>query len=220
MRRRIYWLLPDLASATNTLDRLLLARIGERNVRFVGHAGVDLADLPAAGVLRTSDVVRSAQAGTTLGAVTAAGAGLVAAGHGLVDGSSPPWAVVGLLATAGALFGAWIAAVVGLGAPSRGLKCFQPALADGQILMMVDVPRSRVEAVTRCLLSAPGWVAESLAGHAQCARTGDVDRTRAEADPGGDPTGTSCGVQSRPRRVDAPVSASATLRRLRHGLPS
>ena len=39
MRRRIYWLLPDLASARRTMDDLLLARIdvAEELARLVAH---------------------------------------------------------------------------------------------------------------------------------------------------------------------------------------
>src|ERR1700754_2520540 len=37
MRRRIYWLLPDLASARRTMDDLLLARIAEQHLHFVAR---------------------------------------------------------------------------------------------------------------------------------------------------------------------------------------
>ena len=39
MRRRIYWLLPDLASARRTMDDLLLARIAEQHLHFVAREG-------------------------------------------------------------------------------------------------------------------------------------------------------------------------------------
>ena len=37
--------------------------------------------------------------------------------------------------------------MIGVSTPSRRLRRFQPAMARGEILLMVDVPRSRVEAV-------------------------------------------------------------------------
>ena len=37
MRRRIYWLLPDLASARRTMNDLLLARIAEQHIHFVAR---------------------------------------------------------------------------------------------------------------------------------------------------------------------------------------
>ena len=48
MRRRIYWLLPDLASAHRTMDDLLLARIAESHIHFVGREDMDLSGLHAA----------------------------------------------------------------------------------------------------------------------------------------------------------------------------
>ena len=63
MRRRIYWLLPDLGSAQRTMDDLLLARIEERHIHFVAREGIDMSGLHAANVLQTSDVIRAAEAG-------------------------------------------------------------------------------------------------------------------------------------------------------------
>ena len=60
MRRRIYWLLPDLASAVRTENDLLLARIGWQHIHFVGREDADMTGLHAANVLQTSDVIRSA----------------------------------------------------------------------------------------------------------------------------------------------------------------
>ena len=42
MRRRIYWLLPDLASARKTMDDLLLARIHEGHIHFIGPQDADM----------------------------------------------------------------------------------------------------------------------------------------------------------------------------------
>ena len=78
MRRRIYWLLPDLASATRTENDLLLARIAWQNIHFVGREGADMSGLHAANVLQTSDVVRAAQAGLVIGAALGAVIGVVA----------------------------------------------------------------------------------------------------------------------------------------------
>jgi hypothetical protein len=40
MRRRIYWLLPDVESARRTMDHLLLARIAEPHIHFVAREGI------------------------------------------------------------------------------------------------------------------------------------------------------------------------------------
>lgn len=147
MRRRIYWLLPDLASAIRTENDLLLARIAWQQIHFVGREGADMTGLHAANVLQTSDVVRSAQAGLVIGAALGAVVGVVGA---LIFplGDKPSYAgMAAVLSIVGAVFGAWASSMIGVSTPSSRLKRFEPAIAQGQILLMADVPRSRVEEI-------------------------------------------------------------------------
>ena len=147
MRRRIYWLLPDLASARKTMDDMLLARIDEHHLHFVAREDIDLSGLHAANLLQTSDVVRAAQMGAIVGAVMGAAAGgLVAWTLPLTDGP-PQWWLVVLLAIVGVMFGIWASSMIGVSIPSQRLKRFAPAIEQGQILLMVDVPRGRVEEI-------------------------------------------------------------------------
>ncbi|HSI59132.1 MAG TPA: DUF1269 domain-containing protein [Ideonella sp.] len=147
MRRRIYWLLPNLASARRTMDDLLLARIDEGHMHFVGREDTDMSGLHAANVLQTSDVIRSAEAGLVTGTATGAVLGAVMAVFFPIVGEAPQWGLVAVLAVLGALFGAWSSSMIGISTPSQRLKRFEPALEQGQILLMVDVPRSRVEEI-------------------------------------------------------------------------
>lgn len=147
MRRRIYWLLPDLASARRAMDDLLLARVAERHIHFVARDGIDLSGLHAANVLQTSDLVRSAESGLCIGGATGAALGAVMAVAFPVIGDAPQWGLVAVLAIVGAGFGAWSASMIGISLPSQRLKRFDAALAQGQILLMTDVPRSQVQAV-------------------------------------------------------------------------
>lgn len=144
MRRRIYWLLPDLASARRTMDDLLLARIAEPHIHFVAREDVDMSGLHAANVLQTSDVLRAAQIGLVIGGVVGTVAGLAVAVFFPIVGDSPQWGVAAVLAVLGGLFGAWAASMIGISTPSHRLERFRPAIEQGHILLMVDVPRSRV----------------------------------------------------------------------------
>ncbi|MED5622330.1 DUF1269 domain-containing protein [Ideonella sp. BN130291] len=150
MRRRIYWLLPDLASARRTMDDLLLARIDEKHMHFVGSDSTDLSGLHAANVLQTSDLIPAAQSGLVIGGAVGVLAGVAAALYPIV-GDTPQWGVVGVLAVVGGLFGAWSSSMLGSSAPNRRLKRFELAIERGQILLMVDVPRSRLEEVEELL---------------------------------------------------------------------
>ncbi|HEX6362906.1 MAG TPA: DUF1269 domain-containing protein [Albitalea sp.] len=147
MRRRIYWLLPDLESAKRTMDDLLLARISEQHIHFVAREGADMTGLHAANVLQTSDVVRAAEVGLLVGGGVGALLGAVAAWFFPVVGEPPQWGLMAVLAILGGLFGAWSSSMIGVSTPSSRLRRFEPAIAQGQILLMVDVPRSRVDEI-------------------------------------------------------------------------
>jgi uncharacterized membrane protein len=145
MRRRIYWLLPDLASARRTMDDLLLARISEPHIHFVAREEIDLSDLHAANVLQSSDVVRAAQAGLVIGGAVGAVLGVLVALFFPIFGTAPEWGMVAVLSIIGAGFGAWASSMIGVSTPNNRLKRFQSAIEQGQILLMVDVPHSRVD---------------------------------------------------------------------------
>ena len=151
MRRRVYWLLPDLASARRTMDDLLLARIAEQHMHFVALEGADMTGLHPANILQTSDVVRAAQSGLVIGGVVGALVGGIAAWYFPVVGNDPQWGLVAVLGIVGALIGAWSSSMIGVSTPSNRLARFEPAIEAGQILLMVDVPRSRVDEIEQRL---------------------------------------------------------------------
>lgn len=147
MRRRVYWLLPDRASARRTMNDLLLARVEERHIHFVARDDVDMSGLHEANVLQTSDVVRAAQLGLVVGAASGAVIGVLAEAFYPLFGDSPQWAVAAVLAMIGAPLGAWTASMIGASVPSHRLARFRGAIDSGQLLLMVDVPRSRVDEI-------------------------------------------------------------------------
>jgi hypothetical protein len=150
MRKRIYWLLPDLASAREAMNDLLLARIENRHIHFLAREGADMSGLHEANVLQSSDLVRSAQMGLVLGAAVGAAAGALLAVSPLAGEWSKP-GVVGALAAAGSAFGAWSASMIGASMPSRRLQRFEAAVAHGNILLMVDTPSLRINEIEAML---------------------------------------------------------------------
>ena len=111
MRRRLYFLLPDLGSAIRTANDLLLARVEDGSMHFLAKRGMSLGELHEANALQKSDAVHGAELGFVIGAV----------------------------------FGAWAASLVALSVPNTRLKPFQKDIDAGKILLMVDVPPSRIE---------------------------------------------------------------------------
>ena len=137
MRKRIYWLLPDLKSARATMDDLLLAHIEERHIHFVAREGTDMRGLHAANVLQTSDVVRSAEIGLLVGAGLGGLLGaLVAVFYPIVGDEAQLGLVVPGLAIFGALFGIWTSTMIGISTPSKRLQRFAAHIERGQVLLM------------------------------------------------------------------------------------
>jgi hypothetical protein len=144
--RRLYFLSPDVPTARKIVDDLLLAHVEWKHIHLLAREGTPLEDLPEAALNQKSDLVPALQRGIGAGAAT----GMLA---GLVGMAFPPAGLTiagGLLlamTAAGAGVGALMATMVGVGIPNSRLKRFQEALEQGQLLMMVDLPRGRVEEI-------------------------------------------------------------------------
>lgn len=152
MRRRIYWVLPDLPSARLAMSDLLMAGVGESHIHFVARENADLTGLHAANLLQTSDVVRAAQSGLLAGAVVGMVLGAVLAMYPLV-GDEPIWGMVAVMAICGGLLGAWSSGMVACSTPRGRLRRFEQDIARGHLLLMVDVPRARVSEIEALLQS-------------------------------------------------------------------
>lgn len=146
LMRRIYFLAPSVASARAIVNDLLLARIEERHIHVLAKEGTPLEDLPEAKLAQASDLIASLERGAAAGGLTGLLAGLVAVTFppaGLALGGG---ALLGI-ALLGTGFGAWMSSMVGVGIPNSRLEQFQDAIAKGELLMMIDVPRVRVEEI-------------------------------------------------------------------------
>ncbi len=132
------------------MDDLLLARIEERHIHFIARPGTPMDGLHEANVLQTTDIVHGGQQGALVGAALGCAAGLMLAWYVIPD---PDWHVATVLGAIvlGALFGAWVASMVGAAIPNSRLKAFVAEVAEGHILLMVDVPERKVADVQALL---------------------------------------------------------------------
>jgi hypothetical protein len=144
MRRRLYFLLPDVESARRTADDLLLARVEDRHMHFLARRGTDLAELHEAGYLIKTDCVHGAGVGLGLGALGGAvlGAALV---FYPIEGTHPHPLAFFIAVLVGALIGTWVASMVGASVPNSKLRQFQREIELGKLLLMVDVPLDAVD---------------------------------------------------------------------------
>jgi hypothetical protein len=147
VRRRLYFLLPDLGSAVQTADDLLLARVEDRYMHFLARRGTSLGGLREASYLQKSDAVHGAQLGFVLG-------GVIGFLIGIYIYLTPPNGVALELVTVlvstlvGAILGMWMASLVATSVPNSRLKPFQREMDAGKILLMLDAPPSRIEELT------------------------------------------------------------------------
>ena len=152
MRRRLYFILPDVESARRTADDLLLARVEDRHMRFLARRGIELDPLHEAGYLDKTDMVHGAAVGLTLGAIIGALVGVMVVAYP-PDGTSPQLVSVLIGMLIGAPLGAWMASMAGAAVPNSRLKQFQADIDAGRVLMMVDVPFGRVDEITELVVS-------------------------------------------------------------------
>jgi hypothetical protein len=146
MRKRLYFVLPDISSALRTADDLLLARVEDRHMYFLAKRGTGLGKLHEAGAQQKSDRVHGAENGLAVGALC----GLLVSSAVFAmqpDGLHVKLIFVLLMTLFGALFGFWTGGLVGSSIPNSRLTQFQPDIDAGRVLLMVDVPLSRTDEI-------------------------------------------------------------------------
>ena len=144
--RRLYFMVPDVDTAKTVVDELLLKRVDEHHIHVVAKEGTPMGDLPEANLLQKSDFIPAMERGLAVGGITGLVAGLAAmtfppAGLVLAGG-----AVLGT-SLAGAGIGAWISGMIGMDVPNSQIEKFAEAIEKGEVLMMVDIPKTRVEEI-------------------------------------------------------------------------
>lgn len=146
MRRRLYFVLPDIASTERTVNDLLLARIEDRHMHVLARRGTDLRSLHEANALQKTDLIHGAEIGMIVGAL----GGLLV---GVFIVMTPPegvrleFVMVLITCAVGAIFGAWASSLIGVSVPNSRLRQFYPEIEAGRILLMVDIPASRVDEI-------------------------------------------------------------------------
>lgn len=152
MRRRLYFLLPDVDSARRTADDLLLARIEDRHMRFLAKRGTDLGELHEASYLQKTDLVHGAGIGLMLGGIGGLLLGAIIVAYP-PEGTNPKLVAVLIAAIVGGVLGAWMSSMAAAAVPNSRLKQFQDDIERGKVLLMVDVPYGRVGQIRDLVLT-------------------------------------------------------------------
>ncbi|MGR9100895.1 MAG: DUF1269 domain-containing protein [Gammaproteobacteria bacterium] len=143
--RRIYFLIPDIGTTHKIVDELRSEGIEERNIHILAKRDTPLEDLPESGVTIKTDFIPAVERGAALGGTVGLLAGLVAlrfAGFTIAGGP-----LLGVI-IAGATVGSLMGGLSGLGAGNTRLKQFEKAIDNGDLLMLLDIPKDRIDEIS------------------------------------------------------------------------
>lgn len=144
--RRLYFLLPDEESCKTLTRELEEQGIPEGHLHVLASLEHDLNDLPEATVWETTELAHGIELGIGLGGAAGLLGGLLAVAFppaGLVLGGGAVLAS----AAAGAGLGGVVSALLGSQEHNHDLDVFQKAIDQGDLLMMVDIPKRQEDAI-------------------------------------------------------------------------
>lgn len=146
MKRRLYFMLPNVADARTMLNELLIAHVEMRHIHFFAKEGTLPTDMPEANLVQRTDLIHGAETGVMIGACS----GLIAGSLFMIF---PPKEIglsimILLVSTIfGAILGSWAHARTSSDIPNSKLLRFRERVEAGQVLLMLDVPLSRVKEI-------------------------------------------------------------------------
>ena len=152
MRQHLKFLLPDIKTANQASEALLLARIDNKNISFLAKPGTNLGKLQAASTLESTNVVNEGERGILIGASIGLIAGLITHFYFPIipDSLHIHWMVlVGALMVLGAALSAIGAAVFGVNFFNDDLENYKKRIDQGAILMIVSAPFQRSNEISR-----------------------------------------------------------------------
>lgn len=152
MRRRLYFVLPDLKSAETIERELLLAKVDDPHIHFLARDGINMGRLHVANLLQRSDLLHGIGIGMIAGGITGAFAGMALSFYPKMGDAIGMGGIL-VLAVVCAMIGSWVSGMIAVSIPNSRLRRFQPAIDRGEILLMVDVPVRRVKEIRELIMS-------------------------------------------------------------------
>jgi len=150
MKRRLYFIMPDVKTAHKVEQELLLKRIDVQHIHFMAAIDAKLGDLPKASIFQGTDLKHGMFVGLMAGGITGAALGFLLylyPAFGATLGMGPILA----LAVAGAIFGSWASGMIAVSMPNSYLNAFDKKLRKDKLLLMVDVPKEQVDDVSKMM---------------------------------------------------------------------
>ncbi|KHD11737.1 membrane protein [Candidatus Thiomargarita nelsonii] len=150
MRRRLYFMLPDVDHCKQLVAELQNAGMPERDIHVVARNDIPLENLPKASVLQKTELTYGLELGVGVGSI----AGMLG---GVLAVTFPPAGLVlgggAVIATtlAGASFGSVVSLLIARDIPNHELQTFQTGIAQGQTLLILDIPTPQIDEITQLI---------------------------------------------------------------------
>ncbi|MBC7755922.1 MAG: hypothetical protein H7Z20_04605 [Bdellovibrio sp.] len=152
MREQLKFLLPDVQTANQASEALLLARIDDKNISFLAKPGTNLGKLHPASTLESTNMINGGERGLATGAAVGLIAGLIS--YFFFPSFSQSlhvneWVLIGALMALGAALSAIGSAVFGVNLLNDDLAKYQKNIENGAILMIVSAPFQRSTEISK-----------------------------------------------------------------------
>jgi hypothetical protein len=147
--RRIYFLVPNIAITHKIVEELQAEGIEDRHIHILAKRDTPLEGLPEAGIAIKTDFLPAVERGVALGGTTGLLAGLIGlrfAGFAIAGGP-----LLGII-MAGATIGSLMGGLAGMNSGNSRLRQFEEAIERGELLVLVDIPKDRIEAIRKLVI--------------------------------------------------------------------
>jgi hypothetical protein len=150
MRRRLYFMLPDVAHCKQLVTELQKANVPERDIHVVARNDIPLEGLHQASALQKTELAHGLELGAGIGGI----AGMLG---GVLAVVFPPAGIIlgggAILAStlAGASFGTIVSALIARDIPNHELENFQAGIAQGHVLLILDIPTDSVDEIMQLI---------------------------------------------------------------------
>lgn len=151
MRRRLYFMLPDVSHCQQLVGELTKVKIPKRDIHVMARHDTPLNGLHKASALQRTELLHGLEVGAGVGGLAGMLAGLLVVAFppaGVILGGGA--AIIGTT-LAGASFGSLVSALIARDIPNHELTDFQVRVALGEILLLLDIPTQRVEEIMKLI---------------------------------------------------------------------
>ncbi|OQW93186.1 MAG: DUF1269 domain-containing protein [Beggiatoa sp. IS2] len=151
MRKRLYFMVPDVGTCDQLVTELRTVGITEHDIHFIARDDIPLDHLHKASLLQKTELTHGLELGIGVGGIAGMLGGLLAVTFppaGLALGGG---ALILTTTLIGAGFGTVVSALVASDIPNHELEAFQSGIAEGQILLILDVITRRIEEMTQLI---------------------------------------------------------------------